>query len=202
VHSSPDTWKITIRDLTDATLWAGVSMVPEGKYVLFYTQVSTGEGKGFMAVMRVPRDKIASPSGNWEYLNKQNRWSPGLAGADVMKVIDQPISETSVRFHPSIHKWLAVSTGPEFPSPRAVVRTANSPVGPWSAPRTIYEFPEMKRENVGYDKDTFCYAVKEHTEFTDAKIALTYACNSMVLSKVMANMDIYRPRVVVLDLPE
>ena len=60
----------------------------------------------------------------------------------------------------------------------------------------------MKRDNPGYDKDTFCYAVKEHIEFTENKITLTYACNSMVLSKTMANMNIYRPRAVLLDLPK
>lgn len=191
-----------MRDLTDGSLWPGVSMVPEGKYVIWYTHVSAGEGKGYMGVMRVPRRKMTNPSGNWEYLNKENRWVAGLAREDALKVIDQAISETSVRYHPSIKKWVAVSTGPEFPSPRAVVRTADSPVGPWSVPQTIYEFPEMKRDNPGYDKDTFCYAVKEHVEFTDTELALTYACNSMVLTTMVANMDIYRPRVVVLDLPK
>jgi hypothetical protein len=177
-------------------------MVPEGEYVLWYTQVSTGEGKGFMTVMRVPRRKMGNPSGSWEYLNKENHWVAGLAGADALTVIDQAISEASVRNHPSLHKWVAVSTGPEFPSPRVVARTANSPVGPWSAPQTIYEFPEMKRDSPSYDKDTFCYAVKEHIEFADTKLALTYACNSMVLAKTVANMNIYRPQVVVLDLPK
>jgi Domain of unknown function (DUF4185) len=202
IRKSPDQWHITMRDLTDSRLWPGVSLVPEPKYVMWYTQVSTGEGKGYMAVMRVPQDKMANPSGNWEYLRKDNQWAQGLAGEDALRVIDQPISEMSVRYHPSIKKWVAVSTGPEFPSPRAVARTADTPVGPWSAPQTIYEFPEMKRENPGYDKDIFCYAVKEHTEFTSSKIALTYACNSLVLAKTIANMDIYRPRVVILELPK
>jgi hypothetical protein len=201
-RASPDKWNITVRDLTAGGLWTGVSMVPDGKYILWYTQVSKGEGIGYMAVMRVPRDKMANPSASWEHLNDKTQWVPGLAGDDAQKAIDQPISETSVRYHPSINKWIEISTGPEFPSPRAVVRTADSAVGPWSAPQTIYEFPEMKRDHPGYDKDTFCYAVKEHIEFTEAKIAMTYACNSMVISKVMKNMDIYRPRVVILDLPK
>lgn len=200
--ASPDKWKIVVRDLAGSHLWAGISMVPGGKHILWYTQVSEGEGKGFMTVMRVPRNKMDNPSTNWEYLNNKNKWVHGSAKEDALKIIDQAISEMSVRYHPSIKKWVAVSIGPEFPSPRAVARTADSPVGPWSAPQTIYEFPEMKRSNPGYDKDTFCYAVKEHIEFTDRKIALTYACNSMVVAKVMANMDIYRPRVVILDLPK
>lgn len=198
----PDKWKIAIHDLTDSRLWPGVSMIPQGKYVIWYTQVSAGEGKGYMTVIRVPREDMADPSRGWEYLRKDGQWIAGLAGDDAMHVIDQAISEMSVRYHPTIQKWLAISGGPEFPSPRAVARMADSPVGPWSAPQTIYEFPEMRPGSPGYDKDTFCYAVKEHIEFTDAKIAMTYACNSMVLAKTIANMNIYCPRAVILDLPK
>lgn len=202
VQSLPEKWQVSIQDLTDSRLWAGVSMIRDGSYVIWYTQVSKGEGHGYMIAMRVPREKMANPATGWEYLRKDNHWAAGLAGEDAMHIIDQPISEMSVRYHPSIHKWLALSTGPEFPSPRVVVRSADSPVGPWSAPQTVYEFPEMKRDNPGYDKDTFCYAVKEHVEFTDTNIALTYACNSMVVAKTIANMNIYRPRPVVLNLPK
>lgn len=202
VSIPPEKWHISVRDLTEARLWAGTSLLADGKYVIWYTHVNGGEGQGYMTAMRVPQDKMANPSSAWEYLRKDGQWASGLAGEDAMHVIDQPISEMSVRYHPSIKKWLALSTGPEFPSTRAVVRIADSPVGPWSKPRTIYEFPEMKSSNPGYDKDTFCYAVKEHTEFTTAKIAMTYVCNSMVVKKAVANMDIYRPRVVILDLPQ
>jgi hypothetical protein len=203
-ETSPWKWHVSIQDLTDARLWAGTSMIPDGNYILWYTRVSEGkdEGRGSMTVMRVSRDKMTNPSGFWEYLGKDGRWEAGLARGDAERVIEQPISEMSVRYHSSTHKWLALSTGPEFPSPRAVIRSADSPIGPWSSPQTIYEFPEMKRDYPGFDKDTFCYAVKEHTEFSDAKIALTYACNSMVVAKTIANMNIYRPRVVILDIPK
>jgi len=201
-HASPNKWHIAMQDLTDAHLWTGVSIVRDGNYVIWYTQVSEGEGRGYMTAMRVPQNKMAVLSSAWEYLRTDGQWVPGLPHEDAMHLIDQPISEMSVRFHPSIHKWIALSTGPEFPPAKAVVRSADSPLGPWSAPQTIYAFPEMKTGTPGYDKDTFCYAVKEHIEFSDAKIALTYACNSMVLSKTVANMDIYRPKVVILDLPK
>jgi hypothetical protein len=200
VQRSPERWHTTIQDLTDARLWAGVSLVRDGKYVIWYTQVTKGEGKVHMAVMRVPVEKIAKPSEHWQYLRKDTLWIDGLAREDAMNVIDQPISEMSVRYHPTIKKWLALSTGPEFPSPRVVARVSDSPVGPWSNPQPIYDFPEMKRDNLGYDKDTFCYAAKEHVEFTDSKITLTYACNSMVVAKTIANMKIYHPQVVVLEL--
>ena len=155
-----------------------------------------------MAALRVPRDKMSDPSSAWQYLSESGKWMSGLPGDDVKHVIDQPISEMSVRYHKSIHKWIALSAGPEFPSSRAVVRTSDSSIGPWSGAQTIYQFPEVKPSAPDYDKDTFCYAVKEHIEFSDDKIAMTYACNSMVISKVLANMGIYRPRPTILDLPK
>jgi hypothetical protein len=97
--------------------------------------------------------------------------------------------------------WIAIVPGSGFPTPQVDVRTADSPIGPWSTPQKLFEFPEMKSDRSGYDKDTFCYATKEHVEFTDAKIALTYVCNSMVLAKTVANPEIYLPRMVILDLP-
>ncbi len=199
---SPDKWHIAIQDLTDTHLWAGISIVRDGNYLIWYTQVSEAEGHGYITALRTLPNKLAGPSIAWEYLRKDGQWVLGLPHGDAMHLIDQPISEMSVRYHPSIHKWVALSIGPEFPSPRAVARLADSPLGPWSAPQTIYEFPEMKTATPGYDKDTFCYAVKEHIEFTSEKLAFTYACNTMVIAKVMANMDIYRPKVVILDLPK
>ena len=202
VHASPEKWHPVIRDFTGARLWSGVSIVRDGQFLLWYTQMSGGEGRGYMTVMRIAANKIATSPDPWEYLGADGQWKQGFPGDDAMHVIDQPISEMSVRFHPQIHKWIALSIGPEFPSPRAVFRLADSPLGPWSAPKTLFEFPEMKAGNPGFDKDTFCYAVKEHTEFTSDKIAITYACNSMVVAKVKADMQIYRPRVVILDLPK
>jgi Domain of unknown function (DUF4185) len=202
VHASPEKWRPGIRDLTDSHLWTGISIVPETNHLIWYTQVSRGEGQGYMTALRTPAAKFSTSPTAWEYLRNDGQWRPGFPGDDAMHVIDQPISEMSVRFHPAIHKWIALSIGPEFPSPRAVYRLADSPLGPWSAPQTILEFPEMKTSKPGFDKDTFCYAVKEHTEFADDKIAMTYACNSMVVAKVKANMQIYRPRVVILDLPK
>jgi hypothetical protein len=202
VHASLEKWQPVIQDLTDAHFWTGISIVREGNYLVWYTQVIRGEGSGFMTAVRISPNKITTKPAAWEYLRNDGQWKLGFPGDDAMHVIDQPISEMSVRFHPAIHKWIALSIGPEFPSPRAVYRLSDSPTGPWSAPQTIFEFPEMRPDIPGYDKDTFCYAVKEHIESTESKIAMTYACNSMVIAKVMANMNIYRPRVVILDLPK
>jgi Domain of unknown function (DUF4185) len=198
----PDQWNISIKDLTQRQLWPGSSMVREGEFLLFYTQASQGEGKGYMIVLRVPLEKLDNPNENWAYLGKDRKWHAGTPADEAQHVIDQAISEMSVRYHPSTRKWVAISPGPEFPSKRIIARTADSPLGPWSKPQDIFEFPEMKPSNSGYDKNTFCYATKEHTEFDNSKVVVTYACNSYSIEKVTNNMQIYRPQVVVLEVPK
>ena len=201
VSAPPEQWKISLRDLTNADLWPGASIVSDGNYVLFYTQVSKGEGKGYMTVLRVLRDKLEDPPASWEYLGKDGTWHAGTPRDDAKNVIDQAISEMTVRYHPEQTVWVAISPGPEFPSPYMVARTAETAVGPWSKPRTIFEFPEMKPRTAGYDRETFCYATKEHVEFEHANLVLTYTCNTMSIPKLMKDMRLYRPQVVVRDVP-
>jgi len=200
--ATPDRWKISIKNLTQKDLWPGSSIVHDGDFVLFYTQASQGEGKGYMIVMRVPARKIESPEKYFEYLGSDGKWHAGLPKGDAQRVIDQAISEMSVRYHPSTKKWVAISPGIEFPTKRVMARTADTALGPWSQPQDVFEFPEMKASNPIYDKDTFCYATKEHVEFENDNVVLTYACNSAVIAKVMNTLDLYRPQVVVLNVPK
>ena len=203
LSAAPEQWKISYQNMTGADLWPGVSLVPEGNFILFYSQVSEGEGKGYMTVLRVPRAKLDDPRTAWEYLASDGKWHPGIPHGDAMKVIDQPISEMSVRYHPAERKWVAITPGPGFPSSDIVARFADSAIGPWSEPKSIFTFPEMKPDSPGYDKDTFCYATKEHVEFeTDSNMVITYACYSFSTTKAKENMNIYRPQVIVVDVPK
>lgn len=200
--ANPDQWHVDLTDLSDEKLWPGSSIFADGQYVYLYTQVVRGEGKGYMTVFRTPRNEMVDPAKNWEYLGKDNGWHGGLPDGDAKPVIEQAISEMSVRYHPEQKKWVAISPGPELFTGHMIARTSDSPLGPWSAPVTIFDFPEMNPKNSIYDKDTFCYATKEHTEFGNSKMVITYACNSLSLQKTVRNMGIYRPEVVVLDLPD
>src|SRR5258708_541699 len=82
IHASPNKWHVAIRDLTDARLWAGVSIVPDGNSLIWYTQVSEGEGHGYMTGLRIPPHKVAGPSSAWEYLRKDGQWVPGFPHED------------------------------------------------------------------------------------------------------------------------
>ena len=76
--------------------------------------------------------------------------------------------------------------------------------GPWTAPAEVYAVPEMDSGASEYDADTICYGAAEHDAFNpdpDGKIVLTYTCNSNDFQKLLENMAIYVPRVVVVENP-
>ena len=200
--ASPDQWKISEKDMTDGDMLPGVSIVADGGFLLLYTRITEEQSKGYMTVLRVRRNKIANPASHWEYLGRDSKWRPGTPHGDALHVIDQPISEMSVEYHPQWKEWVAISTGAGANPNQIVARIAGSPVGPWSDPINIFQFPEMTPSHEGYDRDTFCYAAKEHIEFEDANLVVTYACNSFSFEKVIHNMAIYRPQVVVLQCPQ
>lgn len=199
----PEKWNVTYQPLTNSNVWPGVTIVPDGDYIYFFTAINQGKEPSFMALLRVARDKVGHPNRSWEYWAKDKQWHPGFKKDDAFCLIDPAASEMTVRFHPDIKKWVAVSSGPEFPTHRIVVRKADALTGPWSAPETVYTIPEMKAGTPGFDKDTFCYAGKEHIEFAaDAKLLVTYACNSFDFRKMLNNMDIYRIKAVLVNIPK
>jgi len=152
-------------------------------------------------VVRAERNLMDDPASNWEYLGKDQAWHGGYPGLDALHVIDQPISEMSVRYHAAARKWIAISTGPEPASSHIVARQADAATGPWSEPKEIFQFPEMTPGAESYDKDTYCHSAMEHIEFDNSRLVVTYVCNSNSPAKMADNMNLYRPQVVVLPLP-
>jgi hypothetical protein len=62
--------------------------------------------------------------------------------------------------------------------------------------------PEMQRDHPGWDKDTFCYAAKEHPEFEQpGDLVFTYVCNTMAVPKLVKELNIYYPQVVRKPMP-
>jgi len=111
-------------------------------------------------------------------------------------------TEMTVRYHPGLKKWVAILNYPKLFSDKIVARTAPQLTGPWSNNKVIYRIPEMQKGHAGYDKDTFCYAAKEHPEFRrPGSLLITYACNTMNVQKLTSNLDIYFPKVVRIPYP-
>jgi hypothetical protein len=117
--------------------------------------------------------------------------------------MDKSETELSIRYHPESKKWVAISGDSLFISKKIVARTALSLTGPWSAMQTVYEIEELDPSTPGWDKDTFCYAKKEHSEFSEGgSMLVTYVCNSVRFRKLVLNMSLYRPQTVRVILPE
>jgi len=194
-------WKVETQELMRGGTMLGATIVQDGDFLLLYADVDQGQGKGYMAVVRVPLAKLDAPVAHCEYLAQDRQWHAGLPQSDALHVIEQSISEMSVRYHATLKKWVAISFGPGFLTNYMVMRTAESAVGPWSEPQKFYTVPEMIPGQPHYDRETFCYAAKEHTEFETEPLVVTYICNSFSFSKVTKDMSIYRPQVVTAPLP-
>ena len=197
----PNAWHVEMQPLTTGNLMPGVSIVADGDFLLLYTEVDEGQGKGYTAVIRVPLAHLDEPLRHCEYFGQDHAWHSGLPAQDALRVIDQPISEMSVRYHPSIRKWVAVSFAPGFLTHDLVTRTADSAVGPWTEPEKFYAAAEMIPTQPHYDRETFCYAAKEHIEFGEDRLVVTYVCNSFSFDKVTRDLGLYRPEIVTVPLP-
>ena len=112
-------------------------------------------------------------------------------------------SELSIRYHPELKKWMAVMFAPTWFSDTIILRTADQLTGPWTEGQPIYNVPEMKKANTGYDPDTFCYAAKEHPEFEKpGELVFTYVCNTLKPAKLVNMQNIYFPQPVRIKMPE
>jgi len=150
---------------------------------------------------RIPLSGLGDPRANLEYLAGGGKWVKGFEPANAQAVMTPGISELSIRYHPKLSQWLAVMFDPAPLSRNILLRSAPSATGPWSAGQVVYSVPEMDASAPGYDKDTFCYAGKEHPEFEHGDLVFTYVCNTFAVSKLATNLNIYFPKTVRMPMP-
>jgi hypothetical protein len=161
---------------------------------------------------RIPLGKLGSASlaaGYWQYLTSGNVWASWAASTvlpdNALHVMNAGYTEFTVKYHATTGqsgKWLAVMPSTTFMDKRGVYSVADSLAGPWTAPATLYSYPEMQVANPSYTPNVFCYADKEHPELETANaLVFTYACNSMQESDVIANPKLYHPMPVTVTLP-
>jgi len=180
--------------------YPSASTVIEGDYLYIFALDELQDRP--MILTRVHLDKLEQIQENLEYLAADGAWKKGLVAADAKPLMQPGSSEVSVRYHEDLGVWIMIMVGAEFMSNHVVARTAKSLEGPWSEERVIYYFPEMQFSYAKYDKDTFCYAAKEHPEFAvKGSLLITYTCNTFVADKLATNYDIYFPKSVLIDLP-
>lgn len=203
----PREWKYDYIDLTPAipkeiAAFASTSVV-HNDYVYFYPFYVYSKDKLNILgniLARIPVSKINNPEGFIEYFSKDGRWQNKLNPETVKVVLNASVSELSVRYHAADKKWMAIYLTTQNKGDKLLYQTADKPEGPWSEPKTLGEpIAEVSPQSRLYDKNNFCYAGKEHIEFSQNKnLVVTYVCNSAEdfqnpTSFIRHNLFLYRP---------
>jgi len=197
LDANPQKWKVKYFPLVpDGThAYPSATTVIEGDYLYIFALYEKATRP--MLLTRIPLKGLNDPAKNLQYLATNGSWKPGFVPDDAEHVMADGSTEMSVRYHPQLKEWLAVLMDPAFFSNKILLRTAPELTGPWSTGRVIYNIPEMEKDKPGYDKDTFCYAAKEHPEFREpGSILFTYVCNTTQVDKLPKELNIYFPKVV------
>lgn len=201
LERDPQQWKITIHKLVPDGVGAypsAAAVVNDG-YAYLFASYETGTRP--LLVTRIPLEKLSEPAANLQYLAADGAWKSGFDPAKAKVVMQHGNTELSVRYHPTLKKWLAVIVDPALFSGKIILRTAPDLIGPWTEGEVIYEIPEMQPGPTP-DKNVFCYAGKEHPELeTGSDLLFTYVCNTMDVSELRTHRDIYHPQVVRRPLP-
>jgi len=206
----------------------GAAMVVHEQHVYFFSfhGAQSPEPSGFLA--RLPLDALdpfpADLTDRLQTWTKGNLWQTGFRPDEAQSVMADSATEMSVDFDPLLERWLAVygfpvmnPSGGQRPdasdpvlSDAVYARTSEDLEGPWSAPRTLYHFPELS--DTERAPGTFCYAAKAHPHLSPANaLLITYVCNLRTLPgqdalktfvQLQRDMSIYVPRVVVLPRPQ
>ncbi len=202
LEDGPQRWSVKYFPLVPDGVHAypSATAVVEGEYVYIFALLESDSRP--MLLTRIALDGLGTPAEHLQYLSKNGSWKPGLTPADAMHVMKRGNTEMTVRYHAALKQWVAVLNYPKLFSDKIVTRMAPEITGPWSADKVIYRIPEMQKNRVEYDKDTFCYAAKEHPEFRrPGSLLITYACNTMKVQKLTTELDIYFPKVVRVPFP-
>lgn len=197
----PQKWKIQISPLVpDGTRAypSATAVVSEKDAYIFALRES---GTRPLLATRIPLSGLSNPAANLQYFAGDGQWKSGFDPRNASEVMKQGSTELSIRYHPELRKWLAVMFAPGAFSSTILLRSAPQLTGPWTEGQPIYRVPEMQSTTPGYDKDTFCYAAKEHPEFERGDLVFTYVCNTFAVPKLATNLGIYHPKVVRMPMP-
>jgi hypothetical protein len=203
LSASPQDWKVEVFPLVPdgVKAYPSSTAVIHGDHAYIFAQYEKPPHP--MLLTRIPLTGLATPRHSLEYLAQDGKWRAGLDPADARHVMVPGASEMSVRYHPELKQWVAIMIGQPFPSDKVWFRTAPELTGPWSEGKVIHTIAEMQPGSAGYDRDTFCYAAKEHPEFESPdQLLFTYVCNSFTVKKIVDIPTIYFPKVVVMPMPK
>ncbi len=197
----PQNWDVKIHPLVDdgVKAYPSATTVLDGKYVYLFALWEAGSRP--LLATRIPLGGLNDPKAHLEYLAMDGSWKPGFDPAKAEPVMKNGVTELSIRYHPERKQWVAIMFDPAAFSEKIVMRTAPNITGPWTEGEVIHRVAEML-PGPARDKDTFCYAAKEHPEFeATGALLFTYVCNTMNVPSLVTNQKIYFPQVVRMPMP-
>lgn len=204
--ADPRKWHVDYLDITKnippaITAWATTTVVYDG-YLYFYPLFKSQDtAANILARLKINDLK----NRNWEieYLHQAGKWDKNIDARRIQVMFAEALSELSVRPRCDNIGWMSVYLSTNDGGKRLLRREAPRPEGPWSEEKTLIEkIPEMDEQNPLYDKNTFCYAGKEHVQYSSPRrIVATYVCNSAEDAEkqesfIRKNLFLYRPVVV------
>lgn len=177
--------------------------VIQGSHLYIFSLYESNDAGRPLNVVRIPLDKLSTAKENLEYLAQDDTWKSGYNPPDAKVIMDKAASELSIVYHAEFKKWVAVQFDNTFLSADIWIRYADDMLGPWTDGEVIYTVPEMRAETWGnYNPNTFCYAAKEHPQFSTnpRMLRFTYVCNGWVFPELETYYDVYFPKAVSLEI--
>jgi len=204
--NDPHGWQTEYLNWTDA-IPAGIvalatTSVVHDEHIYFYPLYShtKNDVKVYGNILtRIAVSQLDNPANSFEFWTRRGQWKKELIPNETQIVFSAGISEMSVRYYNRSRLWRAVFLSPDDKGRNLLYSTAPLLEGPWSSPKAILEnIPEVTPGTHLYDPNTFCYAGKEHRQFSkNTTVVVTYVCNSSEIdhpqSFIRRNLFLYRP---------
>ena len=161
----------------------------EEPHLLIYGYRQPLQGSMQIVLARAPAAQVEQMA-TWQFRTADG-WTPQLD--DALALADRMTTEFSIS---------AVDTadGPRYAMVQCepllgdhiLARTSATPFGPWSAPKAVYQVPNLDRA-----KKHITYAAKAHPEVSrPGELLVSYVVNSLDFGESATNAEIYRPRFV------
>lgn len=192
--AGPAHWNISTRKLPFTSLPNGQDVVlgceilQSGGYIYVYgySNRTNATAQKNLILARAPENDPGDVD-SWEFYSNDG-WTKDFDKA--ASIFSGAGAEGSVSWQPFLQKYVFVYS--EGIWGIILMRTADAPEGPWSAPTKIYQCPDMN-----ISPQVFCYAAKGHPELSATnELLISYAANSERLSEVLNDTRLYWPRFI------
>lgn len=190
----PTRWKISTHKLPFTRLpdgqdvVLGCEMLQSRNYVYIYgySNWTNSTAVKNLILARAPDNDLGNCN-SWEFYSNGG-WTKNFDKTTT--IFSGAGAEGSVSWQPFLKKFVYIYSDGIWGT--ILIRTAEIPEGPWSAPMKLYQCPDMR-----ISPHVFCYAAKGHPELSATnELLISYAANSDSLSEVMNDTRLYWPRFI------